>query len=177
MILSSLVLGSVAEVRAQQPAPVATPTPGGPTVTLCDLVAESFSGKQVIAAGRITVQTGVSWTYSYGISTGASGNPQIRVCVREFNSDVTIDAITGREVARVMNNPAATTVLNGIVGSVRFAASPAPSPTATPPATDASPPAAPSAPQAEPSTTLQAAPRTTCISTICPPNTGSAGLR
>lgn len=178
-----LALSLLTGALAQEPGPVATPTPGGTPVTLCDLVQETIGGGQVIPAGKITFRTGVGYTYSYAITTPAQGNPQLRVCVQEFNSDITIDSVTGKELSRVVNSPAATTVLDRVVGSVRFIANPPLAATSTPQPPGPPPSsaggagvaaAAPLAPQSQPITGQST---TACSSTICPPNTGDAGLR
>ena len=119
-----------------------------------------------ISSIQVTVPTG--YTYQWGPFV-IPGGLHLRVCVIEYASEVTINALTGKETARVVKNPAAGPILDQIVASARLIQipgqptwTPTPLPTSTP--TPAQPPVA-IQPQSQSGTSL-----------ITPPSTGDAGL-
>jgi hypothetical protein len=152
-----LLLGLFVAAALFSPAAAQTP----PTQN-CSPPLKQSAGGEAIATGKILVYLPGGYHYVMNAPEVGTSGGTLRICIIEYLSQISFSTDTGAETGRVVGVPVASELLDLIASSARLLAPPTPTP----------------APQAaSPAISSQAAPRTTCISTICPPNTGSAGLR
>lgn len=165
VMLLTLTAAPSAAVAQQVPGACAVPVsqaPGGETIRLSTL--------------EVTLPEG--YTYQWGIFA-ESGAAHMRICVKEYGAEVSINMLTAVESARVVPVAAAGPILDQIAASARVLAlpgqptfTPTPTPTPIPTATPVPPTAVPVVPSAGGSGGGGGAGG----SSITPPNTGDAGL-
>jgi hypothetical protein len=122
------------------------------------------AGGESVLSGKIIVDLPAGYHYVMNVpDRGASGGT-LRICIIEYFTQLEINTDTGAERSRTIGIPVAADLVNLISGSARLAAPPTPTPV-------------PTLPPALSSGGSSSAPRSVCTSSICPPNTGGAGLR
>ena len=157
LFLAALVLGAVGlqAVQAQIPIP---PTPG----TACEISQTQTAGPAQLSFGQLLVTLPAGHNYSWtGVISDPGGTQLVKICIEEFNSEVTIND-SGAETKRVLNNPVAGPVLDQIVASVQIVSTMPPTV-----ATQATP---------SPVSGASVTPTRVAQSNVRPPTAGDAGL-
>jgi hypothetical protein len=152
--VAGLVLALVLAASLSSPASDTAAQTAGAS---CDPPFQRGPGGQTISAGLIRVDLIQGYNYLWNAPAVGATSGTLRICIIEYFSTITIDTTSGRETSRVVAIPSATTVLDLIAASARSLLPPTPTPRPPSAATGSS--------------------GSSCTSTICPPNTGDAGLR
>jgi hypothetical protein len=160
VVMAGLVLAFLLAATLFTPASAQTPS------QTCSPPLKQSAGGEAITAGKILVYLPGSYHYVMNAPDVGTSGGTLRICIIEYMSQITFNTDTGAETGRVLGVPVAAEVLDLIANSARLLAPPTPTPAPTVAIAAASAPGA-----AGPSG------RTVCSSIICPPNTGSAGLR
>jgi hypothetical protein len=160
VVVAGLVLALLLAATLFTPASAQTPS------QTCSPPLKQSAGGEAITTGKILVYLPGSYHYVMNAPDVGTSGGTLRICIIEYMSQITFNTDTGAETGRVLGVPVAAEVLDLIANSARLLAPPTPTPVPAAAVTSGSAP-----------TTGGTSGRTVCSSIICPPNTGSAGLR
>ncbi len=145
-------------VAATQFSPAAAQTPQNQS---CSPPLKQSAGGEAITAGKILVYLPGGYHYVMNAPEVGTSGGTLRICIIEYPAQISFNTDTGAETGRVVGVPVAAELLDLIASSARLLAPPTPTP----------------APFAANPGSAQPQRGPICSSTICPPNTGDAGLR
>ncbi|MGE0058538.1 MAG: hypothetical protein AB7T32_11200 [Dehalococcoidia bacterium] len=127
----------------------------------CTPPLKQSAGGEAITAGKILVYLPGGYHYVMNVPEVGTSGGTLRICIIEYLAQISFNTDTGAETGRVVGVPVAAELLDLIASSARLLSPPTPThaPVTTNPGSS------------QPSRSA------VCSSTICPPNTGNAGLR